>query len=96
MIEGWRRIESGLEGFEFGIEEASVGVMRAEALGGVMARGEAVLLEGTVDVRLLLELLQSVRRPAHCVRHLGGESRGMCRCGWICTKTEMQERFKKI
>lgn len=87
MIEGRRSIESGLECFEFGIEEASIGVMRAKALGGMMARGEAVLLEGSVDVRLLLELLQSVRRPAHCVRHLGEDGRDMCRCRWICTKT---------
>jgi len=45
-----RRWETGLKGFEFGIEKANVGVCRSEALSGRVSGGEAVLLEGAVEL----------------------------------------------
>lgn len=67
-----RSIEGRLESLEVGIKLGGVCVLRAEALSRVVARREAVLLKSAVDVGLLLELLQGVGRPAHCVRHGGG------------------------
>lgn len=72
MVEGfgWRRV-SGLESFEFRVEQAGVGVMAAEAL-LVSRRGlraKTVLLEGTVEGSLGFELLERVGGPAEGVGH---------------------------
>lgn len=38
-----------------------------------MTADQAVLLQGPIDGRVFLEVLQSVGRPAECVRHFGTE-----------------------
>lgn len=74
MVEslGRGREAAGLEGFEFGVEEAGVGIVGAEALVGRGLLGaEAVLLESAVEGGLLLELLERVGGAAEGVGHGG-------------------------
>lgn len=54
------RFHTCLERFELMIEYAIVRVLGSKALGRALSRGKAVLLEGTIDIGLLLELLERV------------------------------------
>ena len=83
-----------LECLELGIEQASIRITRAEALSGRVSRGEAVLLEGAVELALLLELLQRVRRPAECVGHLLLNCPG-CVQSSLCQSRRVEEAREK-
>jgi hypothetical protein len=73
-----REIAAGLKSLKVRIEQAIICHRRSEALSGMLTgRSKTVLLERTIDIGVLFEGGERVRRPTHCLGHVDGWMRGL-------------------